>query len=420
MNIVFISADDMSYNSTGMSGNNLKDLTPTLDWLGENGAFFKNAHTTVGLCQPSRSVWMTGLYPWENGATGFDPVFNHVTTLVDLLFKQYSTGIIGKAEHLTPEKRFPWNFRVNGYNKFCQNGKSPKKFYELTKSFLQTTTKPFFLMVNSHYPHRPFPKKSRFSSSEIQVPGFLPDTKETREELSLYYEAVRGCDDTVGLILKALDETKNLDDTLIIFTSDHGMAFPFVKANCYHFSTKVPLIWYYPKVIQPKLVDTFVTGVDVMPTILNFIQGIKSIPKMQGSSYKDTLINGSNFKNEAFTCLCKLYFGNNFETRAIHNKEYCYIVNYWSNGKNQFVEDGCEDIMPSMKSIMRHRPRDYKKIRFRSPEELYDVQADPFARNNLIGKNNGAYKKMKSLLYKYAIETNDKLTLSQLFKNKLL
>lgn len=94
----------MSYGSTGLGGCNLDNITPNLDWLGNNGAFFTNAHTTVGLCQPSRSVWMTGLYPWTNGATGFNPIFNHVKTFIELIKNKYSTGIIGKAEHLSPQK----------------------------------------------------------------------------------------------------------------------------------------------------------------------------------------------------------------------------------------------------------------------------------------------------------------------------
>lgn len=273
-------------------------------------------------------------------------------------------------------------------------------------------------MINSHHPHRPFQKESRYKEKDIKVPGFLPDVVEAREELSLYYEGVRRCDETVGCVLDALRETNNLEDTLILFTSDHGMAFPFVKANCYHFSTKVPLIWYYPKLIKPKIVDTFVSGVDIMPTLLDFIEIDKKNPQMQGSSYKETLIDGKNFKNEVFTCLCKLYSGKNFETRAVHNKNYCYIVNYWSNGQNKFVEDGCIGGTPSMKAIEKHRPNDIKKLRFRCPEELYDLQSDPFAQNNLIGQNNSAYKKMRFLLNKYAIETNDKLTLSKSFNNK--
>ena len=92
----------------------------------------------------------------------------------------------------------------------------------------------------------------------------------------------------MGEFIRALKESKKYDDTLIIFTSDHGMSFPFVKANCYHFSSKVPLIWHFPKVIQPKIADTFVSGVDIMPTILELIN-IKTNIKMDGSSYVETL-----------------------------------------------------------------------------------------------------------------------------------
>jgi len=304
---------------------------------------------------------MTGLYPWSNGASGFNPVFDGVTTLIELIKEKYSTGIIGKAEHLSPQKKFNWDFKVNGYTNFCSHGKEAKKFYELSKCFFKNAKKPFFLMVNSHHPHRSFPNESRFLPNDIKVPGFLPDVYEVRNDLSLYYEGVKRCDDAVGVVLEALIETNNLENTLILFTSDHGMAFPFVKANCYHFSTKVPLIWYCPKLIEPKIIDTFVSGVDIMPTLLEFIEQDKK-PPMQGSSYKETLINGKKFKNEVFTCLCKLYSGKNFETRAIHNKEYCYIVNHWANGSNKFVEDGSIGGTPCMNAIRKHKPEDLKKL----------------------------------------------------------
>ena len=411
-NIVFISADDMSYNSTGYSGCEFSKITPNIDKLASEGVFFENAHTTVGLCQPSRSVWMTGLYPWNNGALGFEPIYDNVTSLIDVLkSKNYTTGIIGKAEHIEPHNRFNWDYRINGYSRLLKWGRDPKVFYNFCKSFLENTPNPFFLMINSHEPHRDFPKKTKYDSSKVVVPGFLPDLPLIREELSQYYQGVENCDSIVGEVIHALKESGKYDNTLIIFTSDHGMAFPFVKANCYHFSSKVPLIWHFPKMLEPKKPDTFVSGVDIMPTILEFLN-IKTEIKMDGSSYLETLIKNKKFKDYVFTCLVKLFSGKYFETRAIHNKNMCFIKNYWSDGFNEFYEDGSLESNKSVIAIKSENMNLYKKLRFRSPEELYDLKRDPYSLQNIVNKDKINYDYMLKKLYKCALKTNDKKTIN--------
>jgi N-sulfoglucosamine sulfohydrolase len=419
-NILFISADDMSYNSTGVSGCCLENITPNIDWLANNGVFFKNAHTTVGLCQPSRSVWMTGLYPWNNGATGFNDIKKETTTLNEFILnkflcKRYTTGIIGKSEHIGPFEKFNWEYRIQGYTDLVGWGKDNKAYYDFTKSFLQHVKEPFFLMVNSHFPHRPFAEKSRYKPCDVSVPGFLPDLFEIRKELANYYEGVHQCDICVGEIIKALKESGRYEDTLIIFTSDHGMAFPFVKANCYHYSTKVPLIWHFPKKFKPKMENNFVSGVDIMPTILDLI-GIKiNFYLFDGKSYLNLLTKKKeDFKKEIYTCLCQLWSGEYFQTRAIHNENYCYILNFWSDGDRQFSEDGSLDDQASCLAIKENFPEMYQKLRYRTPVEFYDLKVDPFAQKNISNGKKIEKQKMLNLLKKYAIDTKDNYTIKNL------
>ena len=108
--------------------------------------------------------------------------------------------------------------------------------------------RPFFLMANSHDPHRPFygndkaewydeldpparPPSRTFEPDEVVIPGFLPDLPEVRLEIAEYYNSVRRCDDTVGRLLDVLDEAGVAENTLVMFLSDNGMAFPFAKTN---------------------------------------------------------------------------------------------------------------------------------------------------------------------------------------------
>ena len=198
----------MSYSSLGIAGCEFKNITPNIDSIAKNGVFFKNAHTTVGLCQPSRSVWMTGLYPWNNGALGFNCINQKAETLISILKqKNYITGIIGKSEHLCPSNKFDWSFTVKGYDSVSGYGKNIESYYNYSKAFFLSSPSPFFLMINSHYPHRAFEKNTRYDSNRVKVPDFLPDYPETRKELAQYYEGVTRCDILVGEILRALKES---------------------------------------------------------------------------------------------------------------------------------------------------------------------------------------------------------------------
>src|SRR5947208_16641736 len=84
-NVLLITADDMNYDTPGFAGGKVPDITPNLDKLASEGIYFKKAHVTVAVCQPSRSVLMTGRYPHRNGAEGFNPIRADVPTLGEQL-----------------------------------------------------------------------------------------------------------------------------------------------------------------------------------------------------------------------------------------------------------------------------------------------------------------------------------------------
>lgn len=408
MNLLIITADDLSYCATGIGGCEIKNITPNIDELAQNGFYFDNAHATVGLCQPSRSVLMTGLYPWNNGALGFEPIKAGTETLVTILKRYgYFCGIMGKNNHLAPPELFQWDYNKN-YLSLGDNGKSPIHYYQRTEEFFKQSDKPFFLLANINDPHRNFPENYIYDLNSILIPKFLSDNEATRKELSQYYTAVNRCDKTVGLILQALKDSGKLKDTLIVFTSDHGMAFPFVKANCYHHSSRVPLIYNHVNIKPNKDISHLVSGIDFLPSILEFM-GLKYNFNFDGRSYYE-ILNGEyqNNRTLVYTCLCKNYPGNKFETRAIHSLDYCYICNFWSDGVNVFVEDGCLDNQPSYYTLHENKKH---YVRFRVPEEFYDLKQDPYAQKNLINNlKNLPY--IRDLMRKIAVKYNDKLVLT--------
>lgn len=402
MNLLIITADDLSYCATGIGGCEIKNITPNIDELAYSGFYFDNAHTTVGLCQPSRSVLMTGLYPWNNGAFGFEPIRDGVETLVTILKRYgYFCGIIGKTAHLAPSSAFNWNFLKDGAE--IGDGKTPFYYYKVSEEFFKNDN--FFLLANINDPHRNFPEFSIYDHNKIEVPCFLADNQETRRDLAQYYTAVNRCDKTVGLILQALKDSGKLKDTLVVFTSDHGMAFPFVKANCYHHSSRVPLIYNGVGIKPNKDTSHLVSGIDFLPSVLDFM-GIKSDSNFDGRSYLE-IINDWHQDNRTliYTCLCKNYPGNKFETRALHSFDYCYIRNFWSNGISLFVEDGCLDNQVSYFTLPQSK-KEY--IRHRVPEEFYDLKKDPYAQKNLIN-NLKNLPHIRDLMKKISLKYKDNL-----------
>ena len=213
--------------------------------------------------------------------------------------KEYATGILGKVSHSTPKESFKWDYEFDRDD--LGSGRSPSKYYQRTKAFLdkcKRDNKPFYFMVNSHDPHRPFfnpslplqngeEKPSRiYSSEEITVPGFVSDLPEVRKELSYYFNSTRRLDDTFGKVMQALDESGLADNTIVIFISDNGSAIPFAKANTYYASNRTPFLIRWPKVIPAGKVNTddYISMVDLMPTLLD-ATGISISQELDGTSF---------------------------------------------------------------------------------------------------------------------------------------
>ena len=250
MNVLLITVDDMNYNSKDFLSKE-DPLTPNIDSLRKDSLLFRDSFVTIAVCQPSRSVLMTGKYPSHNGAEGFEAIFPETVTLSKILHeKGYHTGIIGKESHIAPKESFCWDEYIRTYCEEEGWGRDPEVYGKYTRQVIRNAKKegkPFFLMANSHDPHRPYagsedeisffgknlPFEELYTKENVQVPGFLPDLEEIRIETAQYLNSVHRADQCVGEILNALKEENAYNDTIITFLSDNGMAMPFAKANCY-------------------------------------------------------------------------------------------------------------------------------------------------------------------------------------------
>jgi N-sulfoglucosamine sulfohydrolase len=293
-NIVVFITDDQS-PTMGCYGDK-SARTPNMDRLAAEGTMFNQAFCTTASCSASRSVVLTGLHNHANGHYGHLHSYHKfssypwVQTLPVLLAKKgYRTARIGK-HHNGPEEVYFFETKLPG------NSRSPVEMAENCAEFIKADDdKPFFLYFATSDPHRgggfaeelshqpdrfgnkpdkaayPGIKEEFYSADEVTVPPFLPDTPTCRAELAQYYQSVARIDQGLGRLVKILKDAGKYEDTLILFTSDHGMAFPGGKTTVYEGGLRVPLIVRNPYAKQAGVVsESMISFIDLTPTLLDF------------------------------------------------------------------------------------------------------------------------------------------------------
>ena len=156
-NVLLITVDDMNWDSVGVYGAKIRNLTPNIDRLASEGLRFEHAHVTIAICQPTRAVWMTGRYPHRSGAFGFEEIRPGVPTLAETLRDSgFHTGLMAKHGHVITSRPDAWAEIVPARE--LANGRSPALYYERALRFMneaKAAGKRFFLMANAQDPHRP-------------------------------------------------------------------------------------------------------------------------------------------------------------------------------------------------------------------------------------------------------------------------
>lgn len=404
LNVVIFTADDLGPDGTGIGafGAKIKGITPNIDKIAQQGVRIYNAHVNSAICMPSRGVLLTGRYGFNSLHHGFFHAPDNVPTLMESLQKEgYKTGILGKVHHSSVKNSTVWDY-VYDYEDMG-SGRSPSKYYDKTKAFAERCAKektPFFFMVNSHDPHRPFQEPDgqllpgaewpsrMYSPGEVFVPGFLPDLPEVRKEISHYYNSVRRLDDTFGKVMQAIKDAGAERNTVVIFLSDNGIAMPFSKANCYLKSTKTAFFVYLPGVLRPlEDREHMISSIDIFPTIMDMIGSEKPV-MLDGSSFLPLLKGDKQqTKDKVFTQID--YLSNNKYTpmRAVQDTAFGYIFNPWSNGTREYHNANEGQTFKAMEEEGKTNPEIQERVamfRYRAPEEFYDLVNDPDCLHNLI------------------------------------
>ncbi len=374
--------------------------TPSLDRLAAQGVRFTHAFATVASCSASRSVIYTGLFNHANGQYGHQHAYHnfhthaHVKSLPAVLRgRGYRTAIIAKF-HVQPASVYPFDVIKVG-------GRNIPGIAKAARTFLTAEPdKPFLLVVGFSDPHRSrvgFGDETKpkdlstvtYRPEDMVVPRYLPDTPTVRKELVSYCRAVSRMDAGVGMVLDALADAGAADNTMVIYISDNGPAFPGAKTTLYDPGIHLPLIVRSPTVKKGgRTNNAMVSWVDLVPTILEWT-GTDPPPGLHGRSFLGVLDQehpagwDTVFASHTFHEITMYY-----PTRVIRTREYKYILNLAHKLDYPFASDLYAS--PTWQEVLKTKattygPRTVDAYVHRPREELYDLRTDPGEVKNLVG-----------------------------------
>jgi len=389
-------------------------ISPNLDRLAAGGVRFARSFSTAPGCSPSRASIFTGRYPHSNGVMGlthgqfgWDLNKDEVHLAQYLLDAGYQTAAIGQVhETRSPHERV-------GFERSSNKKPTPQAIEWLTE-FSTTPERPFFMSVGYFTPHRLVAGRSgknpvfaftsegltRHPDPDIDIPGYLLDTPETRRELTDLQVAVNEVDTEIGKVLEALQRLNLEQNTLVIFTTDHGIAMPRAKCTLYDPGIEVACILRYPgrKGWHGGIVkDEMISNVDYLPTILELV-GISVPEKVQGKSFAN-LLDGKAYTPRSEIFAEQTYHNYYDPRRAIRTERYKLILNY--STAPSFM-DCSQDWRPAADTAVQ-------STAIAPPMEFYDLVEDKWELKNLA--NDAKYEDIRHDLHRRLVrsltETDD-------------
>jgi N-sulfoglucosamine sulfohydrolase len=407
-NIVLIVADDHGLDALGCYGNPVIQ-TPNMDLLASEGVRFTRAYCTSASCAASRSVILSGKYGHATGSYGHVHDYHHFSTFENetslsnrLSAAGYHTARVGKY-HVAPEAVYQFDTVLTA------DPRSTLAMAEACADVINSDS-PFFLYFCPDDPHRgnPFTPKvwsdpnsfgNRpggypgeipviYDPAKVLVPEFLPENQQSREEIAQYYQSISRIDQGLGRLRAMLAEAGKTDNTIIVYISDNGMAFPGAKTTVYEPGIKLPCIVMDPRANAENAVnDAMITWADLTPTLLD-LAGVESEANaFHGRSFR-SLLDGA-----ATTGWNEIYASHNFheitmyypmrvvregDTKLIWNiafgLPYPFASDLWAASTWQSIHRAGGEYFGN------RRVADYLN---RAQFELYDLAQDPAELHNL-------------------------------------
>lgn len=413
-NILWITCEDMSPHLASFGDKEVK--TPNLDQLAAEGVRYSHVYSTAGVCAPSRSSIITGMYQTSIGT-------QHMRTLQADAGNQGYSQLKSYSAVIPPDVRcFPEYLRKAGYYT-TNNDKQDYQFLPPVTVWDESSRKahwrnrprggdglngdgqekPFFSIFNLMITH-----ESQLWSREtepllikledVAIPVYYPDTKTVRHDIARHLSNVMRMDSIVGTIIKQLKDDGLYDNTIIFFYSDHGDALPFVKREVYDRGLRVPMIVRIPEKFRVKgskpagsIDNQLISFVDLAPTILSlakiplpsYLQGQAFLGPHQASSPRKYIFAARDRMDIQVD-----------RVRAIGDGRYKYYRNFMPE-KPYYQDLVYRKSIPMVREMLQLR--DEGKLnatqmmwfrKTKPTEELCDTQTDPNEFTNLVDNPN--------------------------------
>ena len=446
-NILFAISDDQSWLHTGAMGDPNVE-TPAFDRVAHEGALFTHAFSAAPSCAPSRSAVLTGQSIWRIEDAGL--LMGTIPSKFDLFpllleDSGYEIGYTGKAWG-------PGDWQAGGLTRYPTGREFAEQKYESVAPGIRNNNyaanfndflaqredgKPFFFWYGASEPHRAYDYDAGVKQGKkpetVSVPSFLPDTDEVRRDILDYYVEIEWFDAHLMRMIDALEKGGELDNTIIVVTSDNGMPFPRAKTTLYDWGTRMPLAISWPaQVPGGRRVDDLVSHTDFAPTFLE-AAGLPVPEMMTGRSLLPVLTSDNEgrvdpARDRVFTAIERHTWtrpnGAPYPVRAIRTPDYLYIRNYepgrWPAGDPDLDAEpqsfyGDVDRCPT-KTFMLEAPikqkfaREFELSFGRRPaEELYKIADDPGQIDNLASNLDYAEtrEKLSQALASHLAKTGD-------------
>ena len=380
--------------------------TPAYQRLAEGGITFRQAFSAAPTCSPSRAALLTGQSPHAAGLLGLvhrgfrlnDPTQHLATTLRD---NGYRTVLAG-TQHT-------WQGDVaeEGYLEDVRPaGEASDDLAAAAVDVLEghvNDHRPLFLDVGFFDTHRVYPEVDAQATKYVRAPALFPDTPETRADWARHLASLARLDRAVGSVLDALDSTGLAEDTLVICTTDHGLAWPWMKCNLTDHGLGVLLIVRGPGGFQGgKVSDALVSQIDLFPTLCEAI-GIDPPEWLTGTSLMPLVRGETQQVNDAV-------FGE-VTYHAAYEPQRAIRTECWA-----LIERFDDRRLPVLPNIDEGETRDLLLAhglaeREIAPIQLYDTLFDPMQLRNLAGDPSLAAIEddLRTRLHAWMAETNDPL-----------
>jgi arylsulfatase A-like enzyme len=401
-NIVYVHSHD-SGRYLRPYGHNVP--TPNLARLAKQGTLFRNMHTAAPTCSPSRAALLTGQSPHQAGMLGLAhlgwSLHDYNQHIVHTLRDHGYVTVLAGIQHVAKDPT------VIGYDEILPHATtSAKDVAPAAVKFIRSKPdKPFFLDVGFFETHREYPEPVD-NPDYILPPTPLPDVPETRRDMAGFHASARIMDKGVGEVLDALDAAGVAENTLVISTTDHGIAFPNMKCHLRDTGTGISLIMRGPGVFsKPQVSDALLSNIDVFPTICDYL-GIEHPKWLTGKSFLPVVEGASKEVNEAV--FSEVTYHAAYEPkRSVRTTRWKYIRHF--DDRKTVVLPNCDDGY----SKTYWMEKGWKSLPSVSHEEFFDLIFDPNEQNNLVSSSEpqaqAALAELRGRLDRWMEETSDPL-----------